>query len=78
MTAFRLEFEVTLELEGTPAEVEELRDRIDDLIYAAAPSYCGEPECCPVKPEGIYITAGYSSSTINPITEEVEHEQGSG
>ena len=72
MTALRLEYTVTLELEGTPEEVEELRDRLDDMVYDSVPSYCGEPECCPVKPEGLHITAGFSSSEIQPITEEVD------
>lgn len=70
MASFELEMSYHISVEGSREFVEELRDKIDDLVYEAFKINCGEPECCPEPRGENYVPSAMGSSHINPITQE--------
>lgn len=70
MASYELEMNFYVSVEGSKEFVEELRDKIDDLVHDALNVNCGEPECCPEPRGENYIPGAISSSHINPIKQE--------
>lgn len=70
MSSFELEMNYYISVEGSQEFVEELRDKIDDLVYEALKINCGDPECCPEPRGANFVPSAMGSSTINPITQE--------
>jgi hypothetical protein len=59
-----------ISVEGSKEFVEELRDKIDDLVYDALNINCGESGCCPEPPGENYVPSAVGGSHINPIKQE--------
>jgi hypothetical protein len=72
MASYELELDFYISIEGSKEFVEELRDRIEDLVYEALNINCGEPECCPEPRGENYVPSATGSTRINKLTEEDE------
>ena len=71
MASHELEMSYYISIEGSTEFVEELRDKIDDLVFDAFNIHCEDPECCPgPMPTDNYVAGAVGSSTINPVHEE--------
>ena len=70
MGGHELELSFYITIEGSREFAEELRDRIEDLVYDALNINCGEPECCPEPRGETYVFAATGSSHINEIKED--------
>lgn len=70
MASHELEMSYYIAIEGTKEFVQELRDKIDDLVFEAFNIHCGHPECCPgPAPAENYVSSAVGSSVINPPRE---------
>lgn len=74
MASRELEMSFYISVEGSEAFVEELRDKIDDLVFDAMNINCGDPECCPEPRGENYVAGAVGSSTIHPPEKEKENE----
>lgn len=73
MASHELEMSYYISVEGSKEFVEELRDKIDDLVFDAFNIHCDDPECCPgPMPTDDYVAGAVGSSTIHPPQKEDE------
>ena len=68
MASYELELDFYISVEGSKEFVEELRDKVEDLVYEALNINCGEPECCPEPRGENYVPSGTSSVSYTHLT----------
>jgi len=66
-----IQIEIIVEVDGTPEQVNALRDKIEEAAWSEIDINCGEPECCPdpIKP-GQPSSAMGSSTILDEFPED--------